>query len=216
MSDLFSDALDRVSRVSGVRGAMIVETDAGVPVLAELSGRRERHRGRGARVLAVPADRSSSQHSGIRQRCRRMQLEADDGHVIVCNAGEVLIVVIAEQDGAARAGSSGSASRGGGAAVRQDDLPRVIEALKPPIEEFVRESRVRIALLINGAGQVLAQHGFTRSYEVMNVASLAAAAQRGRRAHSRRSRMRDAGRICIMRAKSGSSSWRRCARRSRS
>jgi len=40
----------------------------------------------------------------------------------------------------------------------------------------VRESRVRIALLINSAGQVLAQHGFTRSYEVMNVASLAAAA----------------------------------------
>lgn len=60
--------------------------------------------------------------------------------------------------------------------MRQADLSRVIEALKPAIGEFVRESRVRIALLINGSGQVLAQHGFTRSYEVMNVASLAAAA----------------------------------------
>ena len=60
--------------------------------------------------------------------------------------------------------------------MRQDDLPRIIAALESPIGEFVRESRVRIALLINGAGQVLAQHGFTRSYEVMNVASLAAAA----------------------------------------
>ena len=60
--------------------------------------------------------------------------------------------------------------------MRQEDLPRLIEALKPPIGEFVRESKVRITLLINGAGQVLAQHGFTRSYEVMNVASLAAAA----------------------------------------
>ncbi|HEX6065379.1 MAG TPA: roadblock/LC7 domain-containing protein, partial [Longimicrobiales bacterium] len=57
-----------------------------------------------------------------------------------------------------------------------DDLPRLVEALKPPIADFVRESRARIALLINGSGQVLAQHGFTRSYEVMNVASLAAAA----------------------------------------
>jgi len=56
------------------------------------------------------------------------------------------------------------------------DLPRLVEALKPPIADFVRESRSRIALLINGSGQVLAQHGFTRSYEVMNVASLAAAA----------------------------------------
>ena len=66
--------------------------------------------------------------------------------------------------------------------MRIDDLPRLVEALKPPIAEFVRESRVRIALLINGSGQVLAQHGFTRSYEVMNVASLAAAAHASARA----------------------------------
>jgi hypothetical protein len=60
--------------------------------------------------------------------------------------------------------------------VRQNDLARIITALKPSIDDFVRESRVRIALLINTTGQVLAQHGFTRSYEIMNVASLAAAA----------------------------------------
>lgn len=66
--------------------------------------------------------------------------------------------------------------------MRIDDLPRLVEALKPPIGDFVRESRVRIALLINGSGQVLAQHGFTRSYEVMNVASLAAAAHASARA----------------------------------
>ena len=66
--------------------------------------------------------------------------------------------------------------------MRIDDLPRLVEALKPPIADFVRESRVRIALLINGSGQVLAQHGFTRSYEVMNVASLAAAAHASARA----------------------------------
>lgn len=60
--------------------------------------------------------------------------------------------------------------------MRAEDLARLVEALKPPIADFVRESRVRIALLITGSGQVMAQHGFTRSYEVMNVASLAAAA----------------------------------------
>jgi predicted regulator of Ras-like GTPase activity (Roadblock/LC7/MglB family) len=60
--------------------------------------------------------------------------------------------------------------------VRQSDLPRIIAALRTPLQDFVHESRVRIVLLISGAGQVLAQHGFTRSYEVMNVASLAAAA----------------------------------------
>ena len=66
--------------------------------------------------------------------------------------------------------------------MRHDDLPKLVEALRPPIDTFVRESGVRIALLINGSGQVLAQHGFTRSYEVMNVASLAAAAHAAARA----------------------------------
>jgi predicted regulator of Ras-like GTPase activity (Roadblock/LC7/MglB family) len=66
--------------------------------------------------------------------------------------------------------------------MRRTDLPRLVEALSEPIHSFVRESRVRIVLLVNGAGQVLAQHGFTRSYEVMNVASLAAAAHASSRA----------------------------------
>ena len=57
-----------------------------------------------------------------------------------------------------------------------EDLAQLVEALRPTIAEFVREARVRTTLLINTSGQVLAQHGFTRSYEVMNVASLAAAA----------------------------------------
>jgi hypothetical protein len=60
--------------------------------------------------------------------------------------------------------------------MRSTDLPRLVAALRGPIDTFVRESRVRIALLITSAGQVLAQHGFTSGYEVMNVASLAAAA----------------------------------------
>lgn len=66
--------------------------------------------------------------------------------------------------------------------MRIDDLPRLVEALKQPISDFVRESKVRITILINGSGQVLAQHGFTRSYEVMNVASLAAATHASARA----------------------------------
>jgi predicted regulator of Ras-like GTPase activity (Roadblock/LC7/MglB family) len=60
--------------------------------------------------------------------------------------------------------------------MRGSELPRLTEALREPLHAFMRESRVRIALVVTGSGQVLAQHGFTRSYEVMNVASLAAAA----------------------------------------
>jgi predicted regulator of Ras-like GTPase activity (Roadblock/LC7/MglB family) len=58
---------------------------------------------------------------------------------------------------------------------RETDLARIVAVLREPIQHFVRESRVRIVLLVNSAGQVLAQHGFASSYEVMNVASLAAA-----------------------------------------
>jgi predicted regulator of Ras-like GTPase activity (Roadblock/LC7/MglB family) len=64
----------------------------------------------------------------------------------------------------------------------RSDLPRLVEALRAPVETFVREARVRIALLVSGSGQVLAQHGFTRSYQVMNVASLAAATHASSRA----------------------------------
>jgi predicted regulator of Ras-like GTPase activity (Roadblock/LC7/MglB family) len=60
--------------------------------------------------------------------------------------------------------------------MRRGDLDRLVEVLKEPTRSFVREARVRTALLVNGAGQVLAQQGFTRSYEVVNVAALAAAA----------------------------------------
>lgn len=52
----------------------------------------------------------------------------------------------------------------------------VARALSAPVRTFVRESRVRLVLLIGQSGQVLAQQGFTRGYEISAVAALAAAA----------------------------------------
>ncbi len=66
--------------------------------------------------------------------------------------------------------------------MRGTELPRIVAALCDPIDTFVRDARVRVALLIDRSGQVLAQHGFTSSYEVMNVAALAAAAHATSRA----------------------------------
>jgi predicted regulator of Ras-like GTPase activity (Roadblock/LC7/MglB family) len=60
--------------------------------------------------------------------------------------------------------------------MRQSELPDLMQALRGPVNAFVHDSRARIALIVNRSGQVLAQHGFTSSYETMNVASLAAAA----------------------------------------
>ena len=66
--------------------------------------------------------------------------------------------------------------------MRSSDLPGLVAALRGPVNEFVRDARVRISLVISGSGQVLGQHGFTSGYEVMNVASLAAAAHASARA----------------------------------
>ena len=43
-----------------------------------------------------------------------------------------------------------------------------------PLATFVSESSARIALLMTSAGQVVAQHGFTRSLDVMAAAALGA------------------------------------------
>ncbi len=60
--------------------------------------------------------------------------------------------------------------------MRREDLKRVAEALAEPMKTFVRDSRVRTAVLVNRSGQVLAHHGFGQTYDIGNVATLAAAA----------------------------------------
>lgn len=97
MSDIYADALDRLSRVSGVRGALIVETDAGVPVLSELA---EGVPGDVIAALASSLFRRTDKaaQSADFGRLRTLQLEADVGHVIVANGGEMLVVVVADKN----------------------------------------------------------------------------------------------------------------------
>jgi hypothetical protein len=47
--------------------------------------------------------------------------------------------------------------------------------LEAPLGEFVREARVSLAVALEPSGRVLAQHGFTRSLDVMAICSLVAA-----------------------------------------
>jgi len=44
-----------------------------------------------------------------------------------------------------------------------------------PLEHFISEAGARLALLMTPAGQVFAQHGFTRAVDVMSAAALGAA-----------------------------------------
>jgi len=96
MSDVFTAAVERLSRVSGVRGAMIVEADAAVPVVSELS---EGVNGTAVAALAASLFRRTGQASETASfgRLATLQLEAEDGHVVVVGAGELILVVIAER-----------------------------------------------------------------------------------------------------------------------
>jgi len=47
--------------------------------------------------------------------------------------------------------------------------------LEEPLTRFIDDARVQLALLLDTSGRVLAQHGFTRSVEVMSACALAAA-----------------------------------------
>ena len=52
---------------------------------------------------------------------------------------------------------------------------RVLEPwLADPLAELLRESSARLALVMTSSGQVIAQHGFTRSLDVMAAAALGA------------------------------------------
>ena len=52
---------------------------------------------------------------------------------------------------------------------------RVVEAwVEAPLEEFLAESSARLTLLMTTSGQVVAQHGFSRSLDVMTAAALGA------------------------------------------
>jgi hypothetical protein len=58
--------------------------------------------------------------------------------------------------------------------MRRADLAQFVGALAGPVEHFAREAGLRLVLLINESGQVLAQRGFARALDVMGVAALGA------------------------------------------
>ena len=47
--------------------------------------------------------------------------------------------------------------------------------IEEPLIKFIGDARVRLALLLESSGRVMAQHGFTRSIDVMSACALAAA-----------------------------------------
>ena len=95
MNDVVQLALRRLTKVPGVRGAMVVDAEAGVPVASELA--------EGVEETAVAAlagslfrrtlDASTASGFG---RVKMLQLESPEGHLFVTGTGALLVVAIAE------------------------------------------------------------------------------------------------------------------------
>jgi len=97
MNALFNAAVERLSRVAGVRGALLVESEAGVPVVSEL---REGVNETAVAALVASLFRRTGAASETADfgRLNTLQLEADEGHVVAVDAGELILVVVADHD----------------------------------------------------------------------------------------------------------------------
>jgi predicted regulator of Ras-like GTPase activity (Roadblock/LC7/MglB family) len=95
-SDAYSSAVARLSRVGGVRGALVVEAETAVPVAAEL---QEGVNGTALAALAVALYRRTAEATASAQlgAVDNVQLEADGGHVMMAGAGELIVIAIAER-----------------------------------------------------------------------------------------------------------------------
>ena len=95
-NELFVQVLQRLSRVPGVRGAMIVNIVTGVPIVTKMAKSVQP-----APVAALAASlfqRTARAADGVAfGKLDTVQLEADAGHVVVADAGETAVVAVAER-----------------------------------------------------------------------------------------------------------------------
>ncbi len=97
MSDAFAATLARLSHVPGVRGAIIVEPETGVPVLAEVqtSVSPQALAALAAALYQHTARASESAGFGALQH---FQLEAEGGHVLMAGTSDLVLVLLVDDD----------------------------------------------------------------------------------------------------------------------
>jgi predicted regulator of Ras-like GTPase activity (Roadblock/LC7/MglB family) len=97
MSGVFDGVVDRLSRIAGVRGALIVDAETALPVSMEL---RQGINGTGVAALATSLFRRTTQASAAARfgRLLTMQLEAEQGHVVAVGTRDLLLVVVTDPD----------------------------------------------------------------------------------------------------------------------
>ena len=97
MSEPVDRVLDALTRIDGVRAAVVIDADAGVPVVSDVTPGVE-----GAALSALAGalfTRSSaaSRSTGF-GRLGLLQLEAEGGHLLVAEAEPLLVAVLTERE----------------------------------------------------------------------------------------------------------------------
>ncbi len=97
MKKNFEDVLDRLSRVAGVRGAKLVDAQAGVPIVAEMA---EGIAGPAVAAMAASLVKRAGKATNAAKfgALKTIQLEAAEGHVIVANHGDIVAVAVTRPD----------------------------------------------------------------------------------------------------------------------
>lgn len=97
MAEAYETALDAVLRVDGVRAAILVDADMGVPVVMEADPDVDAN---AAAALAAELFRRSARGVELAGagELRTLQLAARDGHLLVAGAGGMLVVAVAASD----------------------------------------------------------------------------------------------------------------------
>jgi predicted regulator of Ras-like GTPase activity (Roadblock/LC7/MglB family) len=89
--------LGSLTRVTGVRGAMIVDAEAGVPVVSELVAGVD-EKALAAMAGALYKRTADAVRTAAFGDLRIARLDAADGHVLIAAAGPLLVVVLTERD----------------------------------------------------------------------------------------------------------------------
>jgi predicted regulator of Ras-like GTPase activity (Roadblock/LC7/MglB family) len=97
VSDPFAAVVERLSRIPGVRGAIVVEPDTGVPVTAEVDASSSPQALAALAAALFKRTASASDAAGF-GALRRLQLEAAGGQVLMGDAGDLVLVVLVEDD----------------------------------------------------------------------------------------------------------------------
>jgi predicted regulator of Ras-like GTPase activity (Roadblock/LC7/MglB family) len=97
VSDIYRDAVLRLSHVPGVSGALVVDVSAGVPVVEELKPHAS-----GTAIAALAASlfqrtQQASDTAGF-GGLTSLQLSADHGQMFIAGANELIVVALLEDD----------------------------------------------------------------------------------------------------------------------